>query len=210
MITMPSTWGQWLAAIIALFLVPALGSAFWEFLAKPLLVGTTDRIRNGAMRLLTLNSHRAQRRFFISVGRRELLHPAVGIWAAASIGAVGVVGGTAGEYVYRVHPQPVASWALCLLCAMYLGIALLMTYRFMRTLLVAAYVHRFDHTMEIAGPFLLEKERLIARSRYALVDSADSYKYLIKLLRDTSVARGDALNEEWDTHKYFGLTPPVK
>lgn len=185
MITLPTTWGQWLATIVALFLVPAAGSAFWEFLAKPLVVGTTDRIRNASMRLLTLGSRHAQKRFFEAVGHRRLLHPAVAFWRTAYYGvSIAIGSGLAAVFKLQHVSVSPSAWQIYFFLISAVAVGLLTIYRLGWTLLVSDYIGRFDYAMELLAPLMTEQERLIVRAEFAGVDSPAAYKKLLSYLFD--------------------------
>jgi hypothetical protein len=184
MITIPTSWGQWLAAIVALFVVPAAGSAFWEFLAKPLVVGTTDRMRNATMRLVTLGSRHAEKRFFEAIGHRRLLHPAVAFWRAAWFASAATVGSVLAILLKVQHVQvsTPSTWQIYFVIGGSIFFALLSFYRYIWTYLVDSYIRRFDHAMEIVAPFLSERERLVSRSTFATIDNAGEYRKLVDQL----------------------------
>ncbi|MET3234237.1 UNVERIFIED_ORG: hypothetical protein ABIC54_006453 [Burkholderia sp. 1263] len=190
MITLPSTWGQWLAAIVALLLAPAIGSAFWEFLAKPLLVGTTDRIRNACMRLLTLGSRHAQKRFFEAVGHRRLLHPAVAFWRIAYYATALFAGSTLAAILRAEHISiSPRSWQIYFIFAGAVFAGALATYRYGWTSLVDNYIRRFDYSMELLAPLMNEQERLLLRAQFAGIDSPEAYKDLLRYLGDVVSVR---------------------
>ena len=198
MISFPTGWGQWLAALVALFLVPAAGSAFWDFIAKPLLIGTADRVRNATMKLVTLGSRRAQARFFESVGRRSYLHPAVAFWCAAYFAACCQIGLVIAVLYGSGHTGAELStshWIPPTVLSIAGYFAILALYRFLRTSLLISYVRRFDHLFEMVAPLLNEHERLVARSHFAMIGSAADYKELIDLLRNTAVKREKASDD---------------
>lgn len=184
MIALPTTWGQWVAALVALFLVPAAGSAFWEFFAKPLVLGTTDRIRNVAMRSVTLGSQHAETRLFEAVGRRALLHPAVAFWRTAYAVGACAVGFVLGHVFKDPHVQPAQGRLYAgFIVAGAFAFAILSMYRYFWTSLVDHYIRRFDYYMELTGPLMSEQERLIMRANFAAVNSAKTYNDVIDAQR---------------------------
>src|SRR6266702_5672623 len=199
MISFPTGWGQWLAALVALFLVPAAGSAFWDFIAKPLLIGTADRLRNTTMKFVTLGSRRAQTRFFESVGRRGYLHPSVAFWCAAYFAACGQMGLLIAGLYGSGHMKAGIStshWIPPTVVSIAGYFVILALYRFLRTSLLVSYVRRFDHLFEMVAPLLSEHERLVARSNFAMIESAAAYKKVIDLLRNMAVKHEKASDDE--------------
>ncbi|KAA1015958.1 hypothetical protein FVF58_00975 [Paraburkholderia panacisoli] len=199
MFSFPTGWGQWLTALVALFLVPAAGSAFWDFIAKPLLIGTADRVRNATMKLVTLGSRRAQTRFFEAVARRSYLHPAVAFWCAAYFAACGQIGLILAELYGSDRTAAGIStshWVPRTVVSIAGYFVILALYRFTRTSLLISYIRRFDHLLEMVAPLLSEQERLVARSKFAMIENAADYKKLIDLLRDTAVKHQNASADE--------------
>jgi hypothetical protein len=199
MTLIPSSWGQWVAAIVALFLVPAAGSAFWDFVAKPLLLGTVSRVRTTTMKLVTLGSQRAERRLFLSVARRDVVHPAVGFWVIAYFAAITQAAEITGRFsgprlgarlstiaIYYWHPAIFVAAALFIILPLY---------HLTRTKVIVSYIRDFEHVLDIVSPTLSEHERLVVRSNFALIKSASDYEAVVEELFRKSEAYQETSRE---------------